>query len=416
MIRVLLGNIGSLILAFLLALLVWFVATSESNPLQEGVTPLGGVPIEAVNVPQGDELLGGLNDRAQVRLVAPRNSWDLISASDFRAYVDLAKVEPGIRTVPVTVVCSRCAENRARILSVTPKEVVVRLEPSAQREMEVQASVIGDTALGFAPQKPVVTPSQIAVKGPRSAVEAVAQVQARMALLNSPRADVERSVALAALDKNGNTVTGVTIDPPQVTMHVPIEQEQGYRELSVSVDRNISAAPGYWISSITVSPSTVTVKGPPALIKSMAGFLQTQPLTAQDINQGFERSVPLIVPDGVSIVDPPNGSVSIKVGVDVERSGRTIERSVLVRGLPTDWQATVSPARVQVALAGPVADLRGVENDTNIQVVVDVTGLQPGTQSLAAKVVGVPELLDRRVTPDKVDVTIVNPAAATRTP
>ena len=416
MIRGFLGNTGSLILAFLLALLVWFVATSESNPLQEGLTPLGGVPIEAVNVPQGYELLGGLNDRAQVRLVAPRNSWDLISASDFRAYVDLANVEPGIRSVPVTVVCTRCAENRARIVGVTPKEVVVRLEPSAQREMDVQASVVGDAALGFVLQKPVITPAQVAVKGPRSAVEAVAQVQARMPLLTSPRADVERLVTLSALDKNGSVVSGVSIDPPQASVRVPVEQEQGYRELAVFVVRDITPANGYWISSITVSPSTVTVKGPPAFIKSLPGYLQTSPVSAKDVNQGFERSVPLVTPEGVSVVDPSSGSVTVTVGVDVERSGRTIDRPVLVRGLPTDWQATVSPARIQIVLSGPVADLGGVDSDTNIQAVVDVSGLQPGAQSLTPKVVGVPESLDRRVAPDKVEVTIVNPAAPTRTP
>ncbi len=416
MIRFMLGNAGSLVLAFILALLVWFVATSESNPLQEGITPPAGLPIEAVNTPPGYEIVGGLSERAQVRLVAPRNSWDLISPSDFRAYVDLTKVEPGISSVPVTVVCSRCAENRARITGVTPKEVAVRLEPSEQRQMDVQVGLIGDAALGFALQKPTASPSRVTVKGPRSAVDSVAQVQARMPLLDSPRADVERLVTLSALDKNGSTVTGVTIDPPQVSVHVPVQQEQGYRELSVTIDRDITPAAGYWISSITVSPSTVTVKGPPALIKSLPGYLQTSPVTAKNVNQGFERSVPLVTPEGVSVVEPASGSVTVKVGVDVERSGRTIERPVLVRGLPTDWQATVAPARVQIILSGPVADLRGVDNDTNIQAVVDVSGLQPGTQSLVPKVVGVPESLDKHIAPEKVDVMIVNPATATRTP
>ncbi|MFN8482797.1 MAG: CdaR family protein [Anaerolineae bacterium] len=416
MIRVLLSNAGSLILAFILALLVWFVATSESNPLQEGITPPNGVPVEAVNIPPGNELVGGMNERVQVRLVAPRNSWDLISASDFRAYVDLKGVEPGIRSVPVTVVCARCTDNRARILGVTPKDVAVRLEPSAQRQMDVQVGLLGDAALGFTLQKPVATPSQVTIKGPRSAVESVAQVQARLPLLTSPRADVERLVTLAPLDKDGSTVTGVTVDPPQVTVRVPVEQEQGYRELAVSVVRDITPANGYWISSITVSPTTVTVKGPPAQIKALPGYLQTQSVTATGVNQGFERNVPLVVPDGISVVDPSSGSVTVKVGVDVERSGRTIDRPVIVRGLPPDWQAVVAPARVQIVLQGPVADLNGVDNNSNIQVVLDASGLQPGTQSAVPKIVGVPESLDRRLAPDRVDVTITSPTPAARTP
>ncbi|MFN8471968.1 MAG: CdaR family protein [Anaerolineae bacterium] len=414
--RLLLGNLSSLILAFVLALLVWFVATSESNPLQDGITPPGGVPVEAVNIPQGNELVGGMNERVQVRLVAPRNSWDLISASDFRAYVDLKDLEPGIRSVPVTVVCTRCAENRARILGVTPKDVVVRLEPTAQRDMEVQVGLIGDAALGFVLQKPIVTPSQVSIKGPRSAVESVAQVQARLPLTISPRADVERLVTLSPLDKDGNTVSGVAVDPPQVSVRVPVEQEQGYRELAVSVVRDITPANGYWISSITVAPTTVTVKGPPAQIKALPGYLQTQPVTATGVTQGFERNVPLVVPDGISVVDPPSGSVAVKVGVDVERSGRTIDRPVIVRGLPPDWQATVSPSHVQIVLQGPVADLNGVDSNSNIQVVLDASGLPAGTQNVAPKIVGVPESLDRRLAPDRVDVTITAPTPIARTP
>ncbi len=410
--RAWLGNAGSIILAGLLAVMVWFVAVNETNPLQEGVYPPNGAPIEAINMPTGLELYGGLPDRAQVRLLAPKSFWDDIPSADFRAFVDLKDLEPGIHSVPVEIVCASCDENRARIVSVTPKQVAARLEATSKRDMEVQLNIIGEAALGYALQRPIITPPQVTLRGPRSAIDSIAKVQGAI-IVNSARAPIERSVDVFAVDKNGDEVKGIAIEPPQVAVRIPVEQEQGFRDLAVTVVRDVQPSTGYWISNITVDPPTVTVNGPPALIKSLPNSLQTTPLVERDVTQSFQRRMPLVVPDGVTLVGRSDPSVLVKVDVEVERSGRTIEKTPEIRNLAPDLIASVAPQRVQVILSGPIPELRKLDPDRDVNVVVDLAGLGPGVYTITPQVAIAPDGLQKRLVPDRMEVTI---SAGTPTP
>ena len=405
MIRALLGNAGSALLATLLAIMVWYVAVNETNPLQEGSYPAGGIAIEAINAPPGLEIVGGLRDRAQLRLVAPRSVWDNPPSGDLRAYVDLHNLDPGIHTVSVEVVCPWCEENRARLLNVTPKQIAVRLEERATREMDVQVNLVGDALVGFSLQTPSVAPAKVTLKGPRSAVESVAQVQATV-IVNNPRADVERTVSVFPLAKDGATVAGVTLEPPRVTVSVPVEQEQGYRELAVSVVRDINPAGGYWISNITVDPSTVTVNGPPNIIKNLPSALQTEAVRAQDVTQSFEQRVPLLLPDGVTLVGLREPLITVRVDVQAETSGRTFERSVQARNTPPGLVAATSPAQVQVIVFGPIPKLREINPETDVKVYVDLSGLPAGSHTVVPRLDGIPTGLETRFIPDRLDVTL----------
>ena len=408
MIRAWLGNAGSAILAIILALMVWFVAVNESNPLQEGVYPPGGIPIEAINTPAGLEIYGGVRDRAQVRLLAPKSFWDASPPSDFRAFVDLKDVETGIHSVPVELLCTWCEDNRVRIVSVTPKQIAVRLEERAMRGVEVQVSLIGEAALGYRLQRPIISPSQVVIKGPRSAVESVVQVQGSL-FVNVTRSTFDRVVTVYALDQNNQEVKGISIEPPQVTVTVPVEQEQGFRDLAVAVVRDITPANGYWISNLTVQPSTVTVNGPPALVKSLPGSLQTQPIVEREVTQSFERRVPLVVPEGITVVGLSDPSVLVRVDVEVERSGRTIERAPQIRNLPPGATASLSPSRVQVILSGPIPQLRDLDPERDMSVFVDLAGLTPGVHSVPVQARVTPDSLQKRLVPERVEVTIVAP-------
>lgn len=409
MIRTFLGNAGSAILATVLALMVWFVAINETNPLQEGMFPPGGTVIEAINTPPGLDIVGGMRDRAQVRLLAPKSFWDSAPTADIRAYIDLKELEPGIHSVSVDVICAWCEESRARIVSVQPKQIAVRLEERATRGVEVQVSLIGEAAAGFSLQRPIITPSTVLIKGPRSAVESVVQVQGAV-FVNVARSTFDRTVNVYTLDQNSQEVKGISIEPPQVNVRVPVEQEPGFRDVAVTVVRDITAASGYWISNITVQPSTVTVNGPPALIRSLPASLQTQPITERDVTQSFERRVPLVIPEGVTIIGLSDPSVLVRVDVEVERSGRTFERAPQVRNLGPGFSVNISPSRVQLFLSGAIPDLRKIDPDTDVSIFIDLAGLGPGVYAIPVQSRVSPDTLQKRVVPERIEVTITAPS------
>ena len=64
-------------------------------------------------------------------------------------------------------------------------------------------------------------------------------------------------------DAEGNVLTGLTTDPDDVQISIPISQRFNTRDAAVHVVITGTVAPGYWISNINVEPKTVTLLGPP---------------------------------------------------------------------------------------------------------------------------------------------------------
>ena len=95
-------------------------------------------------------------------------------------------------------------------------------------------------------------------------------------------------------------VRGVKLTPSEVTARITIEQKLNYREVAVRARTTGQPARGYYVSSVEVSPATVTVVGPPAIIADMPGLIST--LGEIDVTgetRMLVKRVPLDLPAGV---------------------------------------------------------------------------------------------------------------------
>jgi hypothetical protein len=94
---------GLLLLALLLAFIVWVAAVFSADPNEECSTPRS-VPLQVLGLPDGFLLFENLPDNATVRLFAPRSVCQAMAASanSVQAYIDLAGLEPGEHELTVT--------------------------------------------------------------------------------------------------------------------------------------------------------------------------------------------------------------------------------------------------------------------------------------------------------------------------
>jgi YbbR domain-containing protein len=401
-----LQSLGTIILSLLLGTMVWFVAVREENPPIEDEY---GEPItlEVINLPPGTIIYGEVPSRVTLRLRAPQSSWDTLTPSKFRAWIDLAGLTPGLHDVPVQVEVSDPAVD---IVQARPSTVNVRLESLVEAQFPIQVEVVDTAPLGYIARTPVVDPITATVSGPASIVNQVNQVWAEV-FLRGAKETVERSVDLSARNINGDILTRVTINPPKAHVTVPIEQRFGYRDVSVSVVITGEVASGYWISNIVVEPSTVTVVGGPTALNNLPGYVETSEVDVSGATEDIAERVALNLPPGVSVVQAEaqgtGGASSVLVTVDVAaiEGGQTVQRPVTFQGLNATWWAIASPSQVDVILSGPLPRLQSL-TIRDVKVIVDLFGLPPGTHKVKPTVV-VPEgLRVENVLPETVEVEI----------
>lgn len=395
-----------MVLAIILATMVWFVAVREENPPIED-DYAESINLEVENLPAGTIIFGEVPDQVNLRLRAPQSSWEELSTAKFRAWIDLSGLSPGLHDLPVQIEVS---DRSVVVVEKRPGSVNVRLELLAEDQFPINVEVVDSPPLGYVARSPVLDPITATVKGPASIVNQIDQVWAEV-YLRAAKETVERSVDLSARNLNGDVLKRLAITPPKVHVTVPIEQRFGYRDVSVSVVITGEVASGYWISNILVDPSTVTVVGGPSALNNIPGFVETFEVDVSDATEDISERVALNLPPGVSMVQPENqvsdnnGGVLVTVDVAAIEGGQTVQRMVTFQGLRETRWAVASPPQVDVILSGPLPRLQSL-TIRDVKVIADLFGLDPGIHKVKPTVV-VPEgLRVESVLPDTIEVEI----------
>ncbi|MBI3944075.1 MAG: hypothetical protein HY326_13750 [Chloroflexi bacterium] len=398
----LLDNLGSAILALILALLVWTVAVNESNPPREGAYPDTGLQLEVVNLDPGLTLFDALDRRVYITLRGPAAGWEGLRSSDFRAFLDLKGVTTGAKVVPVQIQCADCDRRKLYIVSYEPSEVNLRIEEIAEKVVDVQVNVLDTLPLSYTYRRPIAIPNQVKVRGPRSEIDKVTAVVANVFLGNA-KETVTRSVTVVPRDTAGNALSRVQTIPPNVEVRVEVEQRAGYKEVSVRAVTTGTLSAGYYMSNIRVDPTTVTLQGNQQALEQLAGFIDTRPINANKIDKSFSQKVELVLPPGVTIQGSTQVTVSIEVAAVV--TGQTMRRGYIMRGVNPLLTATVSPPSVDVLLSGPVSLLQNLLPE-DVLVILDMSGKDAGIFKIKPSVLVPPSVKVEGTQPAEVEVTL----------
>ncbi len=397
-------NIGLGVLALMLALLVWMGATFQDNPpkTQLFAEP---IPIELINRPRGWIVRNQSATVVRVEVRGRQDSLNLLTTSSFRATADLAGLETGLHQVPVEVECS---DRSVSIIAQDPPAISLTLDQEESKEISVQVIIMDkeNMPIGYTYRTPTVQPSFVTVVGPKSLVDEVTQATVSVWLQGS-KSTVERRLTPRLLSAEGRTVEGLTPDPSTVTVQVPIEQELGFRDVTIRANITGTPASGYWISNLTVQPSTATIFGTPAALSALEGFLDTAPVDVSGAKANLVKTVPLSLPAGISVLSQEaQRGVQVTVEISAIVGGQTVQRGIVKQGLSLGLKASLSPTVVDVILSGPLPLLQELKPD-EVQVIVELFGLSVGNHKLTPQAILVPEGLQIvKIVPDTINVTI----------
>ena len=388
------SNLGLILLSLFLSTLIWATAVEQENPTLEQAFP-SAIPVSLINTPAGMIAYGQTDARVSIVLRAPQSVWKALRPEDIRAFVNLSGLKPGTHNLPVQV---QVGLRPVQIRRVEPSTLVVYLEPMAQAEVLVRVRLEGNTPLGYIARPPESETLTVTVSGPASLVAQVVEARAVVSV-EGRRADVDGEFDLRPYDAQGKEVPYITLTPSRINIHITVEQLSGFRDLAVTARLTGQVASGYRISGITVDPPIVTVYGAPEVISQIPGYLETVPLDLENTKESLEVRLPLVAPERVSLL-MKEPVVVVRVTVVPIEGSMTVRRPVEVQGLTPGLTATVAPEEVEVILNGPLPVLEELRPE-DVRVLVDLFNLTPGQYSREPQVV---------VTPPGVTVGAILPA------
>jgi YbbR domain-containing protein len=405
-------NLRTFLLALALGISVWVSAVSTADPNDVRLYP-NPIPLEVVGLDPTLILNEDPPSFVEVTLRAPRSVWeDLITRDDaISAVLDLSGLSAGKHTEPVQLTISK---RPYQLVLVNPSIVTVDLESVRSQTFPLVLSLSGQPAAGYQAGAATKDVTEVTVSGPESLVEQVARAGVVLNLDNV-RESIDISLPIQLVDSENNFVQGLSINPENVQVNIPISKKGGFRDVAVKVVVQGQQAPGYRIENISVFPPVITIfADDPELVNTLPGVVETLPLDLQDRSEDISTRLSLDLPENVTLV----GAQTVQVQVSIS----PIQTSVTLPNLPIDvvgeaqgLQADVFPEGVDVILSGPVPVLEAISAQ-DITVSVNVAGREIGVYQLIPEVeILVENVSVESILPGTVEVVIALPGTPTPT-
>ncbi len=237
------------------------------------------------------------------------------------------------------------------------------------------------------------TQVKIEVTGPRTLLSLLdpERLTLKIDLRNIAAGQSEFKIYPGMFNVERNTVV-TSISPDQLSLDI---DRLVTRDVPVHLAVEDKVAPGYMISSVDITPPSVTIVGPSRYVAPLTS-VNTEPFDLKGLTADTNRSVDIVPPDpslGLS-----TGHVDARINVAEAITDRELRSDVEVKD--SDFKYRVEPKQATLTIRGPAIKLAGLAPKGLAY--VDANGLAPGSHELPLQVT-VPDGMQLvRQSPDKV--------------
>jgi YbbR domain-containing protein len=261
------------------------------------------VPIQFTGINTDDYYISGAPDNVEVSISGPAA---LVTAAkntkNFQVAANLKNLSDGTHTVTLKVV----GLNKDLTYKIKQSKVTLTIYKRTSSYYSVKTNYNKEAiADGYTVGTVTSSVNNVQIMGRQNAIDAVDSVVANVQLERDTKKTTKQKVTLQAVDVNNNPVD-VAVSPQDTTVKIPIEKENGTKQVPLDLKTKNGNAAEFTLSG---SVNEVAVKGNVDVLnklKSVQAVVDLSNITAES-----EQEVTVKVPDGAESVDPKTVSVVV---------------------------------------------------------------------------------------------------------
>lgn len=406
-------EITAIIVSVLLAFVMWIYAMTDKNPLE--TRTVENIPVQLTNTETLEQFGYALtpDQSFTINLEIRCKALDVGTAIDTANYNivadlnNIATFKKGENNIPVEIT-SKPSGIQVDNPTGAPYYIKVKLETLETKSVGVNINPIGNVKEGFGYLDPITKPTQVTVSGPESVVNSVNSVNGQIDITGKS-SDVNASIAIKPVDRDGNEVKYVSIEKPVVDVSIPVKPA---KEVGVIVDTVGNIGSNKVLKKINLSTEKVKIIGDKKYLDNVKE-VRTVPYDISKIKTTYTDTLTLNLPEGIEVFHNMN-TVSAEFVVENVIED-TVRIPINIVNQKQGYNYSTSVSDVNITLRGAESTINSLDTGT-ISAVVDVNNIDVGQHNLELKI-NVPDGISiAKMVPDKVSVTITKPETDTTSP
>lgn len=301
-------NTQLIFLSFLISVLLWSYVRREKDI--EITKVFKDVPVRYTDVSElkvnGLTILSPETAKVDIKIRGNISKISTLTPEDISATCNLRGYSNGDFRIKVD---ARVSEGGVRVIDVNPKSLNFKIDEIITHERDVNVKAEGTLKPSMILGN--IAPTQkVSVEGPRTYVDSVDRLTAVVKLDDMEDSQVVIT-EVVPYDAEGNVVEKVNIIPEKINVDVPL-----LKTMTVPIKLNVTGTPpeDVVIKSLTLTPNTTTIKGNTQVVSNVKELI-TEPININDVLNDKVKTVKLIMPEGISLLDDEsNFAVSYKLG------------------------------------------------------------------------------------------------------
>ena len=368
------NNWGLKILAFCIAVMLWFIVVNIDNPIKQKIYT--GIPVTVINteVLAEEQQTFQIVDDTQtisVTVTAQRKVLQKITPDDIIAVADMKELT--LKTqIPIDVTVNG---HKVESVTASPRNLQVKLEEEETKKFPIIPTTKGTVRDGFALGKIEAVPEKVTIRGPKSVIEQISRVEASVNVSGLSQDQILES-ELVLYDKNNEEIDQKLLTNNIGTGGVGVSVQILYtRSVPLAFDTSeIHASRGHEFVDITYQPMEVLLAGEKEELYAIDEIqVPSSALAMTGLTDRTEKVIDIsgYLPRKLQLVDENAGSVVVTINVEEDgtKSYDVTVASIAVDNLATELQLSYKTAEaIVIKLQGPDRILDSFDPSTKLSI------------------------------------------------
>ncbi len=281
-------NLIAKIVSVLVACTLWLYVMTDQNPIVERNYD---VRLRHNNLPSSMVVFNA-PDKVSVRVRGSRAVLNDDATYMITASLNLENVKQGQQTIPV-----EAAFTRGDVVSVSPDQISVYIDTISEKEVPVEARLVGTLADDMTLGSSTIVPNEVTVKGPSQELDRVTRAVAPLDVTGHNENFTTESL-LMPVTAEGYEVQNMTLTPSTATVGATLVTQMLSADLPVEAVLSGDLPQGVRVSRVEVLPEKIRLAAPPSILKGMTS-VKTKPIDAATLIGSTSVNAELDVPDKV---------------------------------------------------------------------------------------------------------------------